>query len=503
MLKVPAFSGSFQWPAPATTSSKLMRGLVAAGHDVTMISCYPMKDVPKNGKYTDIVLDGFAERHFEMVFKMNLFEFQNQGILQVMYHMSYLTIRDTNDTFHHPKVRQLLASNQQFDAVIVEQFWNDALKVFAHIYSCPLIVLSSMGPNPWVNPTVGNPQPVSYVPHLLSGDFSRDLSIWNRATNMVAYLLEYLVTQFITLPANEKIMHQAFPNSPPLYDIYTNVLLNSHTSLYPALPTVPNIVEIGGLFIDPPKKLPDNIQKFLDSATDGAIYFSMGSNLKSKDIPPERRQILLNVLGKLKMKVLWKFEEDLPGRPANVMIRSWLPQQDILAHPNIKLFITHGGLLSTTETVYHGVPILALPVFGDQSSNADRAVYNGYGLKLHYNDPNFSEELLEKLILELLNNPKYRKNVQEKSKIFHDRSQKPMDTAVYWIEYVIRHKGAPHLRVAGVRLPWYKYFMLDVLGIAFFGLFAAVFALKSLLGRLCRRKGRPVASKKGKKVKKQ
>ncbi|ENN83023.1 hypothetical protein YQE_00614, partial [Dendroctonus ponderosae] len=294
---------------------------------------------------------------------MNLFEFQNQGILQVMYHMSYLTIRDTNDTFHHPKVRQLLASNQQFDAVIVEQFWNDALQVFAHIYSCPLIVLSSMGPNPWVNPTVGNPQPVSYVPHLRSGDFSRDLSIWNKATNMVAYLLEYLVTQFITLPANEKIMHQSFPNSPPLYDIYTNVLLNSHTSLYPALPTVPNIVEIGGLFIDPPKKLPDNIQKFLDSATDGAIYFSMGSNLKSKDIPPERRQILLNVLGKLKMKVLWKFEEDLPGRPANVMIRSWLPQQDILADPNIKLFITHGGLLSTTETVYHGVPILASSVW--------------------------------------------------------------------------------------------------------------------------------------------
>lgn len=43
-------------------TSKLMKGLVAAGHDVTMISSYPMQDVPKNGKYTDVVLDGFAER---------------------------------------------------------------------------------------------------------------------------------------------------------------------------------------------------------------------------------------------------------------------------------------------------------------------------------------------------------------------------------------------------------------------------------------------------------
>ena len=37
-----------------------------------------------------------------------------------------------------------------------------------------------------------------------------------------------------------------------------------------------------------------------------------------------------------------------------------------------------------------------------------------------------------------------------------------METAVYWVEYVIRHKGAPHLKVAGVDLPWYKYMLLDV-----------------------------------------
>jgi hypothetical protein len=38
-----------------------------------------------------------------------------------------------------------------------------------------------------------------------------------------------------------------------------------------------------------------------------------------------------------------------------------------------------------------------------------------------------------------------------------------MDTATYWVEYVIRHKGAPHLRVAGLDLPWYQYHLLDVI----------------------------------------
>lgn len=47
--------------------------------------------------------------------------------------------------------------------------------------------------------------------------------------------------------------------------------------------------------------------------------------------------------------------------------------------------------------------------------------------------------------------------------MFHDRPVKPMDTAVYWVEYVIRNKGADHLKVAGVRFPWYKYQLLDVI----------------------------------------
>lgn len=42
---------------------------------------------------------------------------------------------------------------------------------------------------------------------------------------------------------------------------------------------------------------------------------------------------------------IWKFEKPMTDLklPKNVIIRPWLPQSDILAHPNIKAFITHGG----------------------------------------------------------------------------------------------------------------------------------------------------------------
>lgn len=46
--------------------------------------------------------------------------------------------------------------------------------------------------------------------------------------------------------------------------------------------------------------------------------------------------------------------------------------------------------------------------------------------------------------------------------IFHDRPMSALDTAVYWVEYVIKHGGAQHLRSPAVELSWYQYRLLDV-----------------------------------------
>lgn len=48
------------------------------------------------------------------------------------------------------------------------------------------------------------------------------------------------------------------------------------------------------------------------------------------------------------------------------------------------------------------------------------------------------------------------------SSIFHDRPMSAIDKAIYWVEYVIRHKGAHHLRSSAVDLTWYQYYLLDV-----------------------------------------
>lgn len=66
--------------------------------------------------------------------------------------------------------------------------------------------------------------------------------------------------------------------------------------------------------------------------------------------------------------------------------------------------MTHGGFLSTTEAIDRGVPVLAMPVFGDQHQNAKIAELGGFGLVLPLKD--VTEEKLASLVNELLSNPK-------------------------------------------------------------------------------------------------
>lgn len=190
----------------------------------------------------------------------------------------------------------------------------------------------------------------------------------------------------------------------------------------------------------------------------------MGSNIKSNQIAGAKRTAILKVFSKLKQKVLWKFEDEhLPGKPDNVMIGKWLPQDDILAHPNVKVFISHCGKGSINEARYHGVPILGMPIFGDQPGNLAIIVQEGWGVSLPYFDLN--ESTFHRALSEILKNPSYRNVVKSAADLYKDRPQHALDTAVYWVEYVIRHNGAKHMQSQAVHLNWFQYNSLDVIGL--------------------------------------
>lgn len=239
----------------------------------------------------------------------------------------------TNETMNSPQVQKLLNSGEKFDAVIMDQFVDDSFAYFAHHFGANQILLSTTCANSWVNPLVANPAPPSVNPEVLL-EFSTSMTFMERLQNTAFYIVSELNRHLYFFPKQNEIVQKNFPNARSLSDYMYNVslvLMNAHESFNDPLALVPVMKNVGGMHIAPSGKLPEDLQNFMDQAKEGVVYFSMGSNLRSADMPLKVREAILRVFSKLKVKVLWKWEQEtLPGQPANVKLSKWLPQQEIL-----------------------------------------------------------------------------------------------------------------------------------------------------------------------------
>lgn len=186
----------------------------------------------------------------------------------------------------------------------------------------------------------------------------------------------------------------------------------------------------------------------------------------------------------LKQRVIWKFDgESLHDMPSNVMIRKWLPQNDIFAHRNIVLFISHGGVFGSVESLWHGVPMLMTALFADQHRNSRRGERAGYAKFLPFFD--ITNETLKYSVDELLTNKSYLRRAQEVSSIFKANVVPPMEDAMFWIEYVCQFRGADHLKSYAVHMSWFSYLLIDVLSVTLISVFGLLYVIYTAFRWCC------------------
>ncbi|XP_068897587.1 UDP-glucosyltransferase 2-like isoform X2 [Tenebrio molitor] len=446
------------FPAPGYSqyilAEFLMKEIASRGHQVTVISPHTPKNAPPNYKIintSDVIEDSNGFNFFELD-KENLFT-------NIMTSYVFGNII-TESTLKTKAVQELLHSDEQFDLVIIEQFFNDAMKGFATHFNAPLVLFSSMGITEWNKHFMGNPVLPS-INAVCYTSYTNQMKFFQRIRNLVGTVFDYLYRHLVFYPLQRQYLEKYFHKPINFHQIINNaslMLLNSHvtTSENALLPY--NMVEIGGFHVIQ-NPLDKDIQQYLDNANRGAILFSLGSNLRSSDLSSETVQGIFNAFARIEQKVLWKFEADLPNKPNNVYISKWFKQRDILAHPNVKLFITHGGLLSTTEAIFSGVPMVGIPVFADQKMNMARA--NSVGIANVLSLQDLSEEKIFSAINETINDPRFYKNAKKMSTLMRDRAVKPLDLAMYWIEHTIRHKGI-RFEAPTLKLYWFEFYMLDI-----------------------------------------
>ncbi|PSN52111.1 hypothetical protein C0J52_04340 [Blattella germanica] len=119
--------------------------------------------------------------------------------------------------------------------------------------------------------------------------------------------------------------------------------------------------------------------------------------------------------------------------------------------------------------------MLGFPVFGDQTFNARKVQIEKIGLHLSLID--ITRELLLKSIKTVLKDVSFRNNVERLSAIFRDKPENSTEKVVWWTEYVLRHKGAEHLRSAAMDLDWYQYLLLDIIVFMILTIFVIIFIL--------------------------
>lgn len=229
-------------------------------------------------------------------------------------------------------------------------------------------------------------------------------------------------------------------------------------------PTMPNVVYIGGFQGKPSNPLPSDLEEFVQSSGEhGVVVMTLGTLLG--DLGPEISEIIASAFANLPQKVVWRHMGQRPTTLGNnTKLVEWLPQNDILGHPKTKVFVAHGGTNGMYEAIYHGVPVLGIPLIFDQDDNLVRMKARGVAEIVEVTT--LDVESLTSALKNILDPEKpYKQNMHKLSQLHHDKPIKPIDSAIFWMEYVMRHKGAAHLRTESYKLPWYAYHCLDVMAV--------------------------------------
>ncbi|XP_064112834.1 UDP-glycosyltransferase UGT5-like isoform X1 [Macrobrachium nipponense] len=435
----------------------LAEALADRGHKVDMLTSYDIQHQNPNIREIPHGLPHYPRA------TINMFSDANT-VLGIFHTLGDKMQKMARDIYQVPRVRELYKKRKEYDVIVVNNLFNEFMYPFVH--ERPFIAMATAGMDPRQSAVLGNILSPAYVPTLFYE--SNCGHVFGRLANAIASVVKpFYWRNWEIIPAIQKEIDVHFPDLPALLDIERNqslVLLNSHFSSGSSMPLLPSQVEVGGMHCRPAKPLPGGLESWIEGAgSAGVIYFSLGSVTKGNTLPNKYRHMFIEAFSKLNQRILWKFETDLERTPGNIMISPWLPQQDILGHPNVKVFISHGGLLSLQETLYHGTPMVALPLFGDQPTNGARVVANSWGLSLNYED--LSVDLIISSLEEVINNTKYKENVAKTSRLYKDQLNSPVERAVFWTEYVIRHRGAPKLRSPAASLSWVQLLLLDVLAL--------------------------------------
>ncbi|XP_069483228.1 UDP-glucuronosyltransferase 3A2 [Ambystoma mexicanum] len=443
------------------------------GHDVTMLLRVGNIMIPgfnDNGRSVvnyKIIPWSTGEEN-ERAFKAFFEDQQNEFLDGRQSLSSYLKLMDNLAVQCSVLMNQSAILNsirsENFDIVVVDGF-NPCCFLLVEKLSLPFVV---MFPTLIANgQQIGLPCPPSYVP-VYQSHLTDRMGFWERVQNVFMYVGEQFVHRQV-----EGLFHNIIKDHyqegarPVLYEIYQKAELwfyNTDLSIDFARPLHPNVVYLGGILAKAAQPVPHELEEFIATSGDaGFIVITLGSMLSSVQRPTLLREMNAG-LARMPQKVIWRYQgskwpAELELAP-NVRILDWIPQNDLLGHHKARLFVTHCGMNSLLEAIHHGIPVLGIPLFGDQFDNMARVSAKNFGIAVP--PEQLTAERFATAMMQLIADPRYKSAAAAQSKIHRSHPFPPDQRLVRWIEHIIISKGGGHLRPYGTQQPWYQQYLLDV-----------------------------------------
>ncbi|XP_054839534.1 2-hydroxyacylsphingosine 1-beta-galactosyltransferase-like [Eublepharis macularius] len=353
--------------------------------------------------------------------------------------------------------------SEEFDLVIVDP--NEMCGfIVAHVLGVKYAVFST---GFWFPAEIGATSPIAYVPEFNS-QMTDQMGFVGRTWNLLVFLMTRVGTRFLILPKFDRLMakHDVQPQKSMLEIIYGTSLffLSNDVVIDFPRPTLPHIIFAGGVLTGPAKPLRADLGLWMEAADAGVIVVSFGVGIRV--LPKDLVEKMAGAFARLPQKVVWRYSGQKPDNMGeNTLMMDWLPLNDLLGHPRVTALVSHCGLNSIYEAIYHGVPVVGFPFYGDQFDIMTRIQAKGMGILIDWS--RITEESLYQALTTVISNPSFRRAAQKISELYLDTPMHPLNRTVYWLEYLLRYDGAAYLRPSLYRLSFYEYYCLDILALLF------------------------------------
>ncbi|AAL01803.1 ecdysteroid UDP-glucosyltransferase [Spodoptera litura nucleopolyhedrovirus] len=380
-------------------------------------------------------------------------------------------VRMISAQFEHEQVKRLLKSKRTFDVIIIEAFVSYPLILSYFFKNAPVILISSghgVAENFETMGAVAR-HPV-YYPNMWRDRF-KDLSVWQTVRQVYTEIRLY--REFSQLDADQNaMMKRQFGTKVPDVDVLREnvhmLFVNTHPMFDNNRPVPSNVQYLGGIHIDETtayaEEIDDDLAEFLENSTMGVVYVSFGSSVRVSDMDSNMLDVFIETFRSIPYRVLWKVDKSdtiIDNLPSNVLIQRWFPQRRVLKHRNVKVFITQGGVQSTDEAIDAGVPMVGVPIMGDQFYNVN--MYETHGIGRSVDTLTVDARLLIEIVMDVANNVKYKTETLSLRDAIMDQPIRPLEKAVWYTEHVARRKGAKkHLGTRAANVTYSKYAMFDL-----------------------------------------